>query len=297
MRIATWNIFWLGDKTGKIERSESHHELIARVIRHLKPDVLALQEIVDPSLMERILQLANGDGCDYTIKSSDSKWFTSDSNPLDPSNGLQKLFLCINNETMEFVKGAKIRGGPAGRRPYAIKLRERSSGKELIATGVHLRSGFPVFLDEGDADVRRQEVEALTAWLQGSAAAVNNAYPQPDCDDVVILGDFNAEMNDPNQSLTPLQSGNMATWSWTKPAPDGNHWETALYEGDRFVIDFILFSASLASKVVSQPRVYAWDHDPEMGGSTQFHFGPNGSGTLRGYEVSDHRPVFADVEL
>jgi endonuclease/exonuclease/phosphatase family metal-dependent hydrolase len=298
MRIATWNIYWLGDRTGeKIIRSETDYELIARVVRHLAPDVLALEEIVDPSEMEKILELANVDGGDYIIRSGETTWLTSDSTPEDPSSALQKVFVCINNKTTEFVKGAAIRGGPTGRRPYALKLRQRSSGKECIAVGVHLRSGFPAFLDPDDAAVRLKETDALSRWLQGATIAENPAYPKPDLDDVFVLGDFNAEIDDPNDSLAPLSTGSMAGWLWNKPEPDGDHWETALYAGDRLVIDFIMFSESLRHKVTSGPRIYAWDHDPEMGGSTEFHSGPNGSGDLKGYGVSDHRPVFADLEL
>jgi len=297
MRIATWNIYWLGERTGeKIQRSESDYELIARAIRQLAPDVLALEEIVDPLVMETILKLVNADGFDYTIRSG-SDWLTSDPHPTDQGSNLQKPFICINNKTVEVVKGSTIFGGPSGRRPYALKLRERSSGKEFIAIGVHLRSGYPDFLDDGDADVRRKEVKGITAWLQGDGTTANHNYPRPDCDDVLLFGDFNAQMDDPNHSLDGLTSGNMAHWLWQKPAPDGNHWETALYEGDHFVIDFILLSESLKQKVVSGPKVYAWDFDPQMGGGTAFHVGPNGSGNLKGYGVSDHRPVFVDVEL
>ena len=298
MRLATWNIFWLGDRSGEnITRTESDHQLIAQVIRHLQPDVLVLEEIVDPLVLEQILALANTPATDYIIKSDDSNWLTSDPNPLDVTSGFQKLFICINNKTVEYLRGAAIRGGPSGRRPYAARLRERSSGKEVVVVGVHLRSGYPVFLDEEDAAVRLQQAEALTRWVQGMATAENSAFPEPDCDDVAILGDFNAEMNDPNDSLAPLTEDGMANWLWTTPAPDGAHWETALYEGDRLVIDFILFSESLRNKVTSPPGIYAWDHEPEMGGSAKFHHGPNGSGNLRGYEVSDHRPVVAEVKL
>jgi endonuclease/exonuclease/phosphatase family metal-dependent hydrolase len=160
-----------------------------------------------------------------------------------------------------------------------------------------LRSGFPGFLDPGLAAIRLKEVEALTGWLQGQAKAENLAFPEPGIDDVIVLGDFNAQMNDPNHSLAPLTSGTMANWLWARPEADGNHWETALYNGDRFVIDFILLSASARTKVTSSPRIYAWDHDPAMGGSTKFHHGPDGSGDLRGYGVSDHRPVYVDLEL
>ena len=298
MRIATWNIYWLGDRDeSEIRRSESDYELIARVIRQIAPDVLALQEIVDPLLLEHILDLANGEGRDYVIKSGDSNWLTSDPKPLDPANDYQKVFFCINNATIEFVQGAAILGGPWGRKPYAAKLRERSSGKEFVAVVAHLRAGWPNFLDADEAAIRRDEVEALTQWLGGQATAENNIFPEPDTDDVVILGDFNAQMNDTNQSLAPLSAGNMANWSWMRPSPDGDHWETAIYNGDRYVIDFILFSESLKQKISSQPKIYAWDHDPAMGGSEVFHLGPNGTGDLRGYGVSDHRPVIAEVVL
>lgn len=298
MRGATWNIYWLGERTGeKIQRSESDYKLIAQVIDRLSPDILALEEIVDPLVMEQILALASTEDRDYIIRISDDNWLTSDSKPLDASNELQKVFLCINNKTVEFIKGAAIKGGPGGRRPYAARLRDRSSGKEFVVVGLHLRSGFPDFLDQQDAAVRRKEVEALIRWLGGEAQEVNHSFPKPDCDDVIVLGDCNAEKDDPNQSLSPLGMGFMGDWLWGKPEPDGENWETALYAGDRLVIDFILLSASLRTKVVSPPSVYAWDRDAALGGASKFHEGPDGSGNLKGYEVSDHRPVVTELEF
>jgi hypothetical protein len=106
MRVATWNIYWLGERTGdKIQRSEADYKDIVQVIDHLSPDVLALEEIVDPLVMEKILDLASTDNNEYVIKVSDDNWLTSDSKPLDTSNDLQKVFLCINNKTIEFIKG------------------------------------------------------------------------------------------------------------------------------------------------------------------------------------------------
>ena len=299
MRVATWNIYWLGERTGdKIQRSESDYKLIAQVIDRLSPDVLVLEEIVDPLVMEHILALASTEDRDYVIRTSDANWLTSDAKPLDASNDLQKVFLCINNKTVEFITAAAIKGGPpGGRRPYAARLRHRASGKEFVAVGVHLRSGYPDFLDQQDAGFRRKEVEALIKWLGGEAQEVNHSFPKPDCDDVIVLGDCNAEKDDPNHSLSQLGMGSMGDWLWDKPEPDGENWETALYAGDQLVIDFILLSPSLPTKVVSAPSVYAWDRDAANGGPSKFHEGPDGSGNLKGYEVSDHRPVVTELHF
>jgi hypothetical protein len=113
MRVATWNIYWLGERTGdKIQRSESDYKLIAQVIDRLSPDVLVLEEIVDPLVMEHILALASTEDRDYIIRTSDANWLTSDAKPLDALNDLQKVFLCINNKTVEFITAAAIKGGP-----------------------------------------------------------------------------------------------------------------------------------------------------------------------------------------
>jgi len=295
MKIATWNIYWLGDRTGdKVVRGPEDEQIIARVIARLAPDVLALQEVVDPLVMERILGLANGPGLDYVIRADDA-WLTSDPDPTVEAN-LQKAFLCINRETVDFLRGAVISGGPEDyvRQPYAAVLLHRASGREFLAVAVHLRAGYPTFLDKTDAGVRKREATALAKWLQGEALAENPDFPQPEQEECLVLGDFNAEFQDPNHSLDPLA---LAGWTWHNPQPDGNHWETAMFAGDRYVIDLILLSPEMAARVQSPPTIYAWDHDPALGGPARFHLGPDGSGSLRNYRVSDHRPVWVEVAM
>jgi endonuclease/exonuclease/phosphatase family metal-dependent hydrolase len=295
MRIATWNIYWLGDRTGtKWVRTKDDEQLIAEVIKKVSPDVLALEEIVDPIAMDRILKLADGDGRHYVIRSDQGAWLTSDADPANEKNKLQKAFLCINNDTIEVLHGAAICGGPEkGRKPYAAALRHRSSQKEFVAVAVHLRSGYPDFMGEADAKNRRQEAKALSDWLQGAASSQNPDFPEPDSSEVVVLGDFNAELEDPNDSLDPLA---LAGWTWRNPDPDGDHWETAIYENDRYVIDFIMLSPAMTVRMQSPPRLYAWDYDPVFGGPAKFHYGSGGSGNLKGYGVSDHRPVVAVLD-
>jgi endonuclease/exonuclease/phosphatase family metal-dependent hydrolase len=296
MRLATWNIYWLGERTDEhgVTRDAEDEKVIAQVIARLAPDVLALQEIVDPEVMQRIVGKANGPGRNYTLFVDDT-WLTSDADPTDEKSDWQKAFLCINRETVEFERGAAIQGGPqTGRKPYAAVL--RVSGHAFVAVAVHLRAGYPGFLDATDAKARWREAKALAEWLKGEKAASekNPEFPEPGLDERVVLGDFNAQLQDPNGSLDPLAE---LGWTWDNPEPDGDHRETAIFENDRYVIDFILLSPEMATRVQSGPKVYAWDHDPELGGPDRFHFGPGGSGNLRHYRVSDHRPVWVEVEM
>jgi endonuclease/exonuclease/phosphatase family metal-dependent hydrolase len=294
MKIATWNIYWLGDRSGEhIARSEADEALIAQVLARLAPDVLALQEIVDPFAMERILGQASGPGREYVLRANNA-WLTSDPDPTAEKN-VQKAFLCFNAATVEFVQAAALQGGPKiGRKPYAARLAARGSGQEFVAVAVHLRAGFPAFLDVQDAGQRRKEAAALASWLRGEAADKNPAFPRPERPEVAVLGDFNAELADPNRSLDPLA---LPGWRWENPAPDGPHRETALFEGDRLIIDFVVLSPALAARLRSGPAVYAWDCDPALGGPTRFHRGPDGTGDLVDYRVSDHRPVVAVFDL
>lgn len=296
MRVATWNIYWLGERSDdKIIRSAEDLQVIADVIKTVSPDVMAFQEIVNPDVLQDILTRAHGDAGDYVIRADDGIWLTSDSDPTKPTSNLQKVFLCLNRKTIEFVQGAAIRGGPPGRKPYAALLRDRSSGTEFVVVAVHLRSGFPDFLGADDAAVRQKEATAVANWLSGEAAAKNPSFPQPTSAIVMLLGDFNAERDDPNQSLDPLRAGPLANWSWNDPSPDAGQRTTAIDDG--YVIDFIMLSPDASERVTQPPTVYAFDHDPQLGGPARFHVGANGSGRLRDYRVSDHRPVIATLDL
>ena len=174
-------------------------------------------------------------------------------------------------------------------------LRHRASGREFVAVVGHLRSGYPDFLGVDDAKARKREATALAEWLEGTAEAKNPGFPKPEHDHIAVLGDFNAQLDDPNGSLDPLA---LPGWTWDNPQPDGDRRETALYNGDRLVIDFIILSPALAAKVGKAPSVYAWDCDPALGGPGAFHQDPNDPDSdLKDYKVSDHRPVYAEFDF
>jgi hypothetical protein len=219
---------------------------------------------------------------------------TSDSHPASETNNWQKTFLCINESTIEFVAGGAIRGGP-GRKPYAAELRHRESGREFTAVAVHFQSGFPDFLNHEDAERRKAQVAALTRWLDGDAAEANPHLEGPGSDQIIVLGDFNAEKDDPNDSLSALQTGSFANWQWELPTAESGPAATAINDG--YLIDFIMFSPGMVDSAAS-PEIYAYDLDPTLGGPAAFHMGVDGSGLLRiPPRVSDHRPVTAIVNF
>jgi endonuclease/exonuclease/phosphatase family metal-dependent hydrolase len=289
MKLATWNIYWLGERTGEhIVRTEEDEALIARVIAQIRPDVLAIQEVIDPHVLERLLEKARAPGQEYTIRGEDETWWTSASSPASEENNWQKTFLCINESTIEFVAGGAIQDGP-WQRPYAAELRHRGSGKAFTAVALHFRSGQPSFLDPDDANTRRKQAKVLADWLRGEAAESNPHLPEPATDQIVVLGDFNALKDDPNESLSALQEGPFASWRWDLSVSDTGQAATAINDG--YIIDFIIFSPKMADSA-QEPRIYAYDLDPLLGGATEFHTGVDGSGPLREPpKVSDHRPV------
>jgi len=157
--------------------------------------------------------------------------------------------------------------------------------------GVHFQSGYPVFTDEEDAERRRSQCQHLADWIAGEGTADNPALPAPlPGEHVAILGDFNAliESDVPGyeavvQSLAPLRQGHMADWWWEKPLPDpaGGGQVTSYLEG--YLIDFVMLSPSLRSRIVEPPTIYAFDHDEEIGAS--------------GLQLSDHRPVYVEIDI
>ena len=310
--LATWNIYFFGNNE-KVERTPHDLDTIAGVIDRLAPDVLALEEIVDPNTLESVLasDLLRSKDRDYVIRTEDGSPLCSQDKPFADPERLQKVFLCVNRATVDVVRAAPVHGVSAThvRLPFAAHIRHRSSAHEMTVVAAHLRSGFPDFHDAADASVRFREADAIRRWIGGESTVLNPEFPRPETADIAVLGDFNYQLSpeldvvdsfeknttDPRHSLDPLRK--LTGWTFENAKPGGANWETALYEGDQLVIDFILMSPSLAARATRPPTVYAWDYDEELGGGAKFHVGPNGTGYLKGYGVSDHRPVYAEFGI
>lgn len=287
MIVATFNIYWLGGK--KVDRNQADVDRIASVVAKLNADVLAFQEIMRAPALQAVIDAVNArTGRRYRIRKEAGKLLASGASGM-------RVMMAYDAESVDLLKNTALEGG-TGRRPCVLYLRQRSSGKELTVVGVHFQSGYPDFDDQDDAEVRRQQCEFLAGWLAGEQRASNEALPAPPTEDIVVMGDFNA-VNDLDvsqasfhierpdisyDSLAPLRTGAMAGWHWPKPLEDANSGRYSVY-AERLLIDFILLSPTLATKVVAGPQLYAFDRDPEIGAS--------------GVRLSDHRPVFVALDL
>lgn len=272
MRIATFNIYWLGtSRTSIIRRTPEDEALIARVLGAIDADVLALQEICCQHALERILaQVNTATGRRYTT-TLDGEWVSSarEGDALD--RGMQKVCYVWDAARTAPTAWSLLPG--AALRPALL-----ASFPGFRLGAVHLKSGIhSAPMTDPAAQQRQLEARLLAQW----GASVDGR--------ALLLGDLNARAGDP--SIAPLED--MAGWSWPiADVPEG--WTTF---HDRAIIDRI------GANVPITTRGYAWDRDPRYG--IDFH----AVGDLRAqrvrdvppgpvedlYRVSDHRPVFVDL--
>jgi endonuclease/exonuclease/phosphatase family metal-dependent hydrolase len=283
MKLATFNIFWLGGD--KIERTEEDKSLIARVIARLDADVVVFQEIVDPKALQEIIDFASG------ATSRSYRLYDNDNQLLGVGKGKdQKVVVTYDDQRYELVAASPIFGG-VGRLPFGLRVRSVADGGGVLVVGVHFQSGYPNFTDKDDAEKRKKQCQHLADWIAGKKVALNPKLPMPLPDEhVVILGDFNAlyDSNEPTYagvvaSLNPLREGQMTEWWWQKPLADPAGGDRSTSYLERLLIDFVMLSPSLKGRIIKRPTIYAFDHDPDIGVADE--------------HVSDHRPVFVEVDI
>ena len=285
MRVATFNIYFLGGN--KIDRSDAEYQKIGQVIAKLDADIIGFQEIMDPDGLQLAIDAANtASGRNYLCKNADGDWLTA--------SNFMRVGMAFDADAVELKSNGKVEGYK--RDSYALHVVDKKSGIELNVVDVHLKSGQPVLDDQSSADTRRIQCENLASWIAGGAEADSPEFPKPTTDKVILLGDFNA-INDLDvsevpypilkpevsfNSMEPLRTGPFTDWHWPFPLADDSGGRYSVY-GERLMIDFIMFSPQLASNVSKQPKIYAFDVDPEIG--------------IADRRVSDHRPIVAELDL
>jgi hypothetical protein len=229
----------------------------------MNTDVIGFIEIVDVLRFEALLGKV---GPTWTFRDVENATLTS-------TPGKQRLVLAWNTDTVELVHWTLIDFG--NRRPIAARLKERATGKEVLAILVHPKSSA---FDHPDGIAQRtQTFETVVRFL---------ADRPPEFRDLpaFVFGDLNSLAGSPEQAPLVAQNGWRVLAPTVVPAGAGL-WTTNM---DKEVIDHFVISPAIA--VTDGPTIIAYDHDPAIDD-------PGGSSDWVLKRLSDHRPAWVTLAL
>ena len=264
MKIGTFNIYWFGDTEGeRFHHAPEDDARLASLIKSMNTDVIGFIEIVDVPRFEALLGKV---GPTWTFRDAANATLTS-------TPGKQQLVLAWNTDTVELVRWTLIDFGD--RRPIVARLKERATGKEVLAILVHPKSTG--FTDPVGVAKRKKTFEAVAGFL---------AAPPPEYSNLpaFVFGDLNSLAGSPEQAPLVAQHGWRVLAPTVIPAGAGV-WTTNL---DKEVIDHFVISPAIT--VVSEPTIIAYDKNPAIDD-------PGGSTDDVMKRLSDHRPVWVTFAL
>ena len=264
MKVGTFNIYWFGDTQGdRFQHAPEDDARLASLIGSMNTDVIGFIEIVDVPRFEALLGKV---GPTWTFRDAANDTLTS-------TPGSQHLVLAWNTDTVELVRWTRIDFG--NRNPIVARLKERATGKEVLAILVHPKSTG--FTDPIGIEKRTKTFKAVVSFL---------ADPPPGFRDLpaFVFGDFNSLAGSPEQAPLVAQDGWRLLTPTVVPAGAGV-WTTNM---DKEVIDHFVISKEIG--VTDGPTIIAYDHDPAIND-------PAGSEDWVMKRLSDHRPVWVTFTL
>jgi exonuclease III len=173
IRVASWNIYWLGG-SGHNDRTSSDYQKLIQYASSLDADVIALQEVEDATWARKVF----GDGYNY--------YFT---NRRPDSKGLQRVGFAVRKGISVPDHQDYEQLGLDGSVRFGKDITISTGGGELRLLGVHLKSGcFSASLDSSKKACKKlkRQVPELEEWIDDRA---EEGTPY------VILGDFNRRLN------------------------------------------------------------------------------------------------------
>ena len=253
--IATANIFWYGlaqavasSKGLAVDffHTETDDTRLATMLSRLNADLLCFQEIVDVDRFEAVLSRTN-----TSVRLRDDSGQVVASLPVAATaDSKQRVVLAWNAKHLSLVSWRRLQMWT--RSPILAEFEHKSSGERLQVIGVHAKSSAPES-DDAAGQVKRKELAALAEWVAAESHAGRLS-------DAVILGDFNSTRN--GMDATHLDKGVLADWHWREAAGQADSvWTTTT---DRVVIDHILLSAGLGTRVSKWPEIVYFDRDPAV---------------------------------
>ena len=264
MKVGTFNIYWFGRTQGnKFKHAPEDDARLASLIGSMDADVIGFIEIVDVQRFEKLLGQV---GPTWTFRDAENATLTS-------VPGSQHLVLAWNTDAVELVRWRLIEIGD--RNPIVARLKERATGKEVLAILVHPKS---TEFDNPDGIAQRtQTFQAVVGFL---AAPPQGYRDLP----AFVFGDLNSLAGSPEQAPLVAQDGWRLLAPTVVPAGAGV-WTTNL---DRAVIDHFVISPGIT--VTDGPTIIAYDHDTAIDD-------PGGSTDNVMKRLSDHRPVWVTLAL
>lgn len=180
IKIATWNIYWLGDgvDNDKSPRSNSDYSLLNTYVQRLDADIIAVQEVENADALRKIFPQN-----EYNVEMS-------------TRNNAQRTGFAIKKhiryERLADYKALNTSGGLR----YGTIIRIKDGRKETDIMAVHMKSGcFDRDLDSPNSSACKKlkvQVPHLLTWVQTKIANDQR---------FILLGDFNRRMDKSGDDL------------------------------------------------------------------------------------------------
>lgn len=170
--VMTWNIEWFGSTTNGPSNIELQFQNVKRIIEETQMDIIAMQEIADEALFQRLINELDG----YRGFISPRAFATQN----------QRLAFFFNTNTIDSISSANVAtgGGWGGRNPLEFTFDFTPAGatesRRVIATNIHAKA----FSTLADYNTRVFDANILKQY----ADATNRDNK------LIILGDYNDDV-------------------------------------------------------------------------------------------------------
>ncbi|NQY38412.1 MAG: endonuclease/exonuclease/phosphatase family protein [Alteromonadaceae bacterium] len=180
LKVASWNIAWLGSHQYNI-RVESDYRELARYAKKLNADIIALQEVENAEYARIVF----GDDYDYYFSTKD--W-------------VQRVGVAVRKSKGYSVQASEYKALDVGRVRYGMDVTLTKGSKEIRLLAVHLKSGcFEKKLDSVSVDSmknaskREKQIKTACIKLSKQLKPLEKWIDQRASQGIpyIILGDFN----------------------------------------------------------------------------------------------------------
>ncbi len=196
LKIASWNIAWLGSHKYN-QRTASDYQQLAHYAKKLNADVIALQEVESEYWARKVF------GNDYDYYFSTKNW-------------VQRVGVAIKKSRHFSVKAKEYKTLDVGKTRHGIDITLTQNNKTLHLLAVHLKSGcFVAPLDINSVKAMptisakekkkkeactklNKQIKPLAQWINLHNAQ-NAAY--------IVLGDFNRRLSQDISLKSPKNKG------------------------------------------------------------------------------------------